>query len=182
MAVGLLVNSRVGDCWMVVRGAACLCVVVLALGCARGSDTEENLRKALEQANMRSVEILVDEDANLVHLAGTVKTLADRTRAEEIAAATVGTSGRVVNDLTVEALEEPIENDPDQLLTNAIDRALDGDPVLKERDVNVDVASGTVTLTGEVRTSRERTRVEQVVRGVDGVTEVTNELQIQRDR
>ena len=166
---------------MVVTRAAWLCSVVLALACARSSDTEQNVRKALEQANMRSVDIVVDEAANTVHLAGTVKTLAERTRAGEIAAATVGTSGRVVNDLTVEVLEEPANN-PDQLLTNAIDHALDGDPVLKERDVNVEVASGRVTLRGEVRTSRERTRVEQIVRGVEGVTEVANELQIQRDR
>jgi osmotically-inducible protein OsmY len=167
---------------MVVRPAAFVCVLVLGLGCARGTDTEENVRKALQQANMSSVEILVDENANTVHLAGTVKTLADRTRAEEIAAATVGTSGRVVNDLTVEVLEEPTETDPDQLLTNAIDHALDGDAVLKERDVNVDVAGGRVTLTGEVRTSRERTRVEEIVRGVSGVSEVANELKIQRER
>lgn len=167
---------------MLVKRAACLCVVIVPLACARGSDTEDNVRKALQQANMHSVEILVDENANTVHLAGTVKTLAERTRAEEIAAATVGTSGRVVNDLTVEVLEEPTDNNPDQVLTNAIDRALDGDTVLKERDVNVNVAGGRVTLTGEVRTSRERTRVEQIVRDVDGVAEVTNELQIQRDR
>ena len=77
---------------MLVKRAACLCVVIVPFACARGSDTEDNVRKALQQANMHSVEILVDENANTVHLAGTVKTLAERTRAEEIAAATVGTS------------------------------------------------------------------------------------------
>lgn len=88
------------------RTAWCFLVAAMlsAAACDRDPDTEGNVRKALEEANIDTVEVEVDDDANIVHLQGTVGTLADRTRAEEIATAVVGTSGRVINELTVEAL------------------------------------------------------------------------------
>ena len=82
-----------------------LAVVMLIAGCGRSADREERVRLALEQANLASVG--VDEESGMVRLTGTVETLAERTRAEEIASAVVGTSGQVVNELAVERLEGP---------------------------------------------------------------------------
>lgn len=154
---------------------------VLLGACDRRPPTEENVRKALDEANIDSVEVHVDGDANIVHLTGTVDTLAERTRAEEIAAATVGTTGRVVNDLTVEALDEP-PDDPDEQLAHTLDGLIDGDAVLRERDVNVHVSGGVVTITGEVRTAAEKARVGRFVRDVPGVAKIDNQLTITNDR
>jgi osmotically-inducible protein OsmY len=155
-----------------------MAVMALMAGCGR-TDTESNVRKALDEANMESVEVYVNgEDA--VHLSGTVDTLADRTRAEEIAAAAVGTSGRVINELTVEALEETPDG-PDEQLTHALDRLIDNDPVLRERDVNIAVANGAVTITGEVATDAERQRVTALLREAPGVASLTNQLQLHTD-
>lgn len=160
------------------RRCVATALIVLAAACAR-TDTEGNVRKALDEANMKSVDVYVNDDS-IVHLTGTVGTLSERTRAEEIASAAVGTTGRVVNELTVEALEEP-PDDPDGQLTHALDRLIDADPVLRERDVNITVASGAVTITGEVRTDAERRRVASLLRGAPGVASLTNQLQIHTD-
>ena len=54
-------------------------------GCARGPDTKGDVRKALDQANMPRVEVKVDTDEHIVHLQGVVGSLAERSRAEEVA-------------------------------------------------------------------------------------------------
>jgi osmotically-inducible protein OsmY len=152
-----------------------------ALACQRGPDTEENVRKALDQANMEAVQVEVDDEARIVHLQGTVGTMADRTRANEIAAAVVGTSGRVLNELTVEGLTSRSADDFDGQMTDRLDEMLDSDPILRERDVNIQVTNGMVAITGEVRTADEKNKVEQLVRASPGVKDVANGLQIRNE-
>ncbi|MFJ1259757.1 BON domain-containing protein [Cupriavidus sp. CuC1] len=50
------------------------------------------------------------------------------------------------------------------------------------RDVSVEVASGLVTLTGTVRTRSEKYDIEDLADTVFGVTEVQNNIRVQRDR
>jgi hyperosmotically inducible protein len=145
--------------------------------CSGTSDTEANVRKALDEADIQAVEVHVDGDANVVHLSGTVETLAERTRAEEIASATIGTTGRVVNELTVEALDAPLD-DPDARLTHSLDDRIDNDAVLRERDVNIAVSDGNVTVSGEVRSAAEKDRVTRILERAPGVVGVSNQLQI----
>ena len=45
--------------------------------------------------------------------------------------------------------------------------------------VSVDVTNGVVTLAGPVHTQEEKTRIEETVRAVKGVTGINNNLQIQ---
>ena len=156
-------------------------VLAAALACDRGADTEDNVRKALDQANIKAVEVDVDDEANIVHLQGTVGTMADRTRANEIATAVVGTSGRVLNELTVESLNGRSADDFDGQITDRLDEMLDSGPVLRERDVNVQVTNGMVAITGEVRTADEKNKVEQLVRTAPGVNDVVNRLQIRSE-
>jgi hyperosmotically inducible periplasmic protein len=46
--------------------------------------------------------------------------------------------------------------------------------------VDVDTTSGVVSLNGVVKTPQERSRAEEVARGVGGVKKVINNLQIQK--
>jgi osmotically-inducible protein OsmY len=153
-------------------------VAAIGIGCGRAPDTEENVRKALDQANMQAVQVEVDRDANIVHLKGTVETMGDRTRAEEVASATVGTTGRVLNELTVKGLNDETAGDLDDDIDDALNRTLNNDPVLKERDIDFRVANGMVTITGEVASADEKTRVEQLAKAAPGVKDVANGLQI----
>jgi len=155
---------------------------VAAMACTRPADTEGSLRKALDEADIRNVDVAVDDREDVVHLSGTVETLADRTRAEEVANSVVGTSGTVVNDLTIEDFEDTAPASPDEQLTAQIDALIDADRTLRERDVNILVRGGAVTISGEVRTQGERARAARLVEQAPGVTTVTNELHVVRER
>lgn len=157
--------------WAVLSGA-------LAVACGRGVDMKENVQNALDQANIENVAVDVDRDENIVHLKGTVGTIADRTRAEEIANAAVGTSGRVLNELTVEGLNAGTADDLDDEIEDGLDRVMDKDPVLKERDIDFEVNNGMVTIKGEVRSADEKNRVGQLVAAAPGVKDVANGLTI----
>jgi osmotically-inducible protein OsmY len=75
--------------------------LAFAVACTIGGDTERTVEQALDAASIRNVDVAIEGRANVVHLSGTVQSLADRTRAEEVALAAVGTSGRVVNEIAV---------------------------------------------------------------------------------
>ena len=158
--------------------SAILLTSALSFGCGGRDDTRENVSKALEEANLREVAVDVDKDSKIVHLKGTVGTMSDRTRAEEVAAAAVGTSGRVLNELTVEGLNTEVADDLDGDIKDALDRMVDNDRVLKERDVNFAVVNGVVTVTGEVRSAQEKNRVTQIVKAAPGVKDFANALEI----
>src|SRR5687767_9780116 len=153
------------------KGVVSLLVVLagLASGCRQAPDTEENVRKALDQANMQAVQIEVNEQAGIVHLKGVVPTINDRTRAQEVAAAAVGTTGRVLNELTVKGLNDETADDLDDAVTDALEAAMQRDPVLKERDIDFRVTNGMVAITGEVTSADEKARAEQLARAAPGV-------------
>jgi osmotically-inducible protein OsmY len=148
----------------------------LAVTCGRNSNTKANVENALKQANIEHVDVDMDRNSNIVHLTGTVGTMSDRTRAGEIANAAVGTSGRVMNELTVRALNGGNPDDLDDELEDRLERIVDSDPVLKERDINFEVKGGTVTITGEVRSAEEKDKVGQMVEAAPGVKDVVNQL------
>jgi osmotically-inducible protein OsmY len=147
-------------------------------GCQRGPDVEGNLRKALDQANMQEVAVKVDGESSIVHLKGTVGSMAVRSRAQEVADAVVGTSGRVLNELTVKGLNDTTADDLDGQIRRGLDTMIDNDPALKQRDVNFDVANGMVTIKGDVRTVDEKNRVGEMTKAAPGVKDVANGLQI----
>jgi osmotically-inducible protein OsmY len=154
----------------------------LTAGCNRGPDTEENVRQALDQANMQVVQVQVDDSANIVHLRGTVETIGDRTRAEEVASAAVGTTGRVLNELTIKGINDETADDLDGDIHDTLSRTVNKDPVLKERDIDFEVANGMVTIKGEVTSADEKTRVEQLAKAAPGVKDVANGLEIKAER
>ena len=89
-----------------IRRSLLALVLVLFGACGRAANSEGAISDALEQASIRDVKVDADNGGRVVHLRGTVETLADRVRAEEIAAAIVGTSGTVRNELTVSGIDD----------------------------------------------------------------------------
>jgi osmotically-inducible protein OsmY len=102
-------------------------------------------------------------------------------RAEQVAAKAVGTSGRVLNELTVEGAAEKHADDLDGDIREKLNEIVDKDPVLKDRDVNFDVNNGAVEIKGSVASANEKTRVGEMVRGVAGVKDMANGLEVRAD-
>jgi osmotically-inducible protein OsmY len=159
-----------------VAAAVTACV---GAACHRGPDTQGNLRKALDQANMQQVDVKVDDDEHIVHLKGVVGSMADRSRAQEVADAVVGTSGRVLNELSVKGLNDRTAASLDDDIKDNLDKMIDNDPTLKQRDINFEVVNSMVTIKGDVRSPDEKNRVGEMTKAAPGVKDVANGLQIE---
>jgi len=157
-------------------------VAVVGTGCHRGPDTRDDVRQALDQANMQQVDVKVDDQERIVHLQGIVGSLADRSRAQEVADAVVGTTGRVLNELTVKGLNDTTADDLDRDIQKTLDRMIDNDPTLKQRDINFEVTNGMVTIKGDVRTADEKNRAGELTKAAPGVKDVANGLKIEPAR
>jgi hyperosmotically inducible protein len=66
----------------------------------------------------------------------------------------------------------------DKMTSMNVSHALSNDAVLKYPDVKVNVYNGTAQLTGFVDTEEQRTRAAELASGVQGVTQVINEITI----
>jgi osmotically-inducible protein OsmY len=141
-------------------------------------DPSSKAENALKQANLSDVKVDWDKDARIAHLKGTVDTPTDRDRAEQVATTAVGTSGKVLNEVTVKGMTEKSADDRDGQIRDSLKQAVDNDPVLKDRDVDFDVNNGVVTVKGDVRTASEKAKVTELVRSVPGVKDFANALEV----
>jgi osmotically-inducible protein OsmY len=109
----------------------------------------------------------------VITLKGTVISLTHQRIAEVLAWWTPGCRG-VVNMLAV----EPPEEDNDDELADAIRLVLEMDPVIDEPQVGVETASGDVTLSGVLRSERQKHMAENDAWAVPGVIEVNNRISL----
>jgi len=90
-------------------------LTVSACSDSRAADPSDKVQAALKNANLSDVDVNYDRDEKVVHLKGTVDSADQRARAEQIAERAVGTSGKVLNEVTrnrrsviVESHGEPV--------------------------------------------------------------------------
>lgn len=161
-----------------------LLLVGALVGCSAGSakspEVSDNIRKALDQAGLKSISVTQDRDKGVVTLTGNVVNDSDKTQAESIAKSIA--TGQVVADqiavipVGTERDAKTVNSDLDQGIKNNLDAALIQDRLVK--GVSYDVKSGVVTLNGEVNSEAKRAQVETVASAVPNVRQVVNELQI----
>jgi osmotically-inducible protein OsmY len=165
-----------------ILAAALFCVVVSA-GCSRSEPSPaSNTEKALHDAHLSDVKVDWDKDVRIAHLRGTVDSPSDRERAEQVASSTVGTSGKVLNELTIKGINEDTAGDLDGQIRSALKRMVGNDPILKDRDVSFDVTNGVVTVKGDVRSVAEKTKVSEIVRSAPGVKDFANAVKLKPEQ
>lgn len=81
--------------------------------------------------------------------------------------------------LAMEGLMEKVYTDEEALL--ALRDALQADDRIDSRRIHAEIVGGFATLKGSVRTIAESDAVELTARGIPGVLQVTNELEIRRE-
>ncbi len=161
-----------------------ICVLALAVGivltaCSRNAnDPKDRVDKALDQANIKGVHTSYDSDANVLHLTGTVDSSDAKQRAEEVATGAVGTTGRVLDELQVQGMDEKPQSDQDALIRDTLKDDVKKDPVLQDRNITFDVNNGVVTVKGDVRTADEKAKVSDLVKSAPGVKQMANELEV----
>jgi osmotically-inducible protein OsmY len=138
----------------------------------------------------------VETQHGVVALTGTVPSFDQRMRAEKIALETPGVTS-VVNNIQVASAGTLPPNPPvvavppsstitppaavasDMSITAAVKERLAADRFANLMRVNVDTSGGVVYLNGVVPSADHKIRAEQIARGVGGVTQVVNNLQVQ---
>lgn len=80
--------------------------------------------------------------------------------------------------------DEELDSVDDPLIGRRVLEAFENDPILAERNVEIDADddAGTVTLFGSVRTPKEVAHAVTLARGVPGVTKVRQQLEVVRRR
>jgi osmotically-inducible protein OsmY len=153
----------------------------VAAACSSSNSTGDRVDKALKDANVKNVNVDFDKNANVVHLKGKVDTTYDKDRADQIANSVVGTSGKVMNELSVEGVDEKTADDMDSQIKSRLNDAVKADSTLADDNVDFKVNNGVVTVTGEVKTAQQKERVSELVKSTTGVKDVANELTIKAD-
>jgi hyperosmotically inducible periplasmic protein len=143
-----------------------------------GTDVKQHVAQALDREKIDGVNIDWDKDAKVVHLKGTVDSDAKRARAEALATQAVGTSGKVANELTLKGTDARTADNLDGTLEDHIENLLKQDQSVRDRDIDVHVNNGVVTLKGDVPTEQDRQRITETVGRVPGVQNVVNSLQV----
>ena len=124
----------------------------------------ETGRETLKSADIDNVRVNYDRDSKALHLTGSVDSADLEERAEQVASRVVGTSGSVLNELTVKGTAQKRADDLDRTIHNQLDDMVDKDSSLHNRDVNFDVNNGAVAVKGSVASAADKTRVGETVR------------------
>src|SRR5262245_17404354 len=135
-------------------------------------DYETMSKTALSRAGIENVKSDYDSKTKIVHLTGTVPTAADRDRAGEVATEAVAPEAQVANEVTVEGRDAKTADDLDSGLSTRLETLVDQDKSLEKTDIDFDVKNGIVTIKGQVQTSAQKTKVEQLARSQPGVKDV----------
>jgi osmotically-inducible protein OsmY len=159
-----------------------LCLVAALGACNTGPNPSEDVLKALRAANLNDVAVEWDSSARIAHLKGTVDNPTDRQRANAIAAATVGTTGTVLNEVTIKGLNDTTAANLDGDIKSQLKKMRNSDAVLRDRDIDFEVNNGVVTVKGEVRNADEKNKVTELVRAAPGVKDMANALEIKQPK
>jgi osmotically-inducible protein OsmY len=146
--------------------------------CKQQDDPANRVSEALKQAQLDDVSANYDSDSKVVHLRGNVPSQDERQRAEEVAERAVGTSGKILNEVTVEDVDERSADDSDGRIRRQLYDMVDRNAQLADRDINFDVNNGAVEIKGTVASAAEKTQVSEIAKSVAGVKDVANGLTI----
>jgi osmotically-inducible protein OsmY len=126
-----------------------------------------------EEVSAHLIDVTVKE--GIATLSGTVDNILARDRAVNIAGRIKGVRA-VINRLDIRPIVRP-----DDAIRADIETALALDPATDSMEIDVAVSEGAVTLSGEVESWAEKNLASTVVKGVKGVVDVANDIDIDFD-
>ena len=158
--------------------------VLLGTACNKTNDSyKDQVKTALEQADLKSVTVNEDASKNTVTLSGTLHSDDAKSRAATIAQANAGPR-IIANEISVEPvgnegaarkmesnLDDGIENNYKAVL---ISKGLD------KQHIRYDAKNGVLTLKGSVKSSAQRQEAQELAKNTPNVQQVVNEIQVQR--
>ena len=171
--------KKVFSSWAIVGLIAAGSMVTACESRTSTPDYQARVNDSLKNAKIENVKADWKKDEQALHLTGDAESAADKARAEELAKQVVGTSGRVVNEVTVEGTNAEATDDRiEELLDKAFkeDDQWDRDKL----DLTFDSKAGVVTITGDAPSEEVKNRVTDRVKQMPGVKDVVNNLEIKK--
>jgi len=116
-------------------------------------------------------------DNGIVTLTGRVHSLADSVHALKV---TKKVSGVKAVAQEIQVIEDNTESDnSDETISVNITKYFERDTMVPESQIQISVHNGCVTVTGYVEWLYQKNAIEQVLRGVEGVTDYTNQVRVE---
>ena len=159
--------------------------IFVALGCSHRSSNpplKDNVKKALQQADLQNVTVDENRGKNLITLGGTVHSADAKARAMDVAKS-AAPSRVIANQISVQPVDQEsaarkISGDVDSAIEKEYQAVLIANHL--DKGIHYRAKNGVLTLTGKVDTPDDRQTAQQLASSVPNVQQVINELQVKR--
>src|SRR5947208_8070744 len=139
---------------------------------------KDNVKKALEQADLKDVTVDEDRDKNTITLGGTVHSENAKQQAAEVAKAAAG-NRIVANEIAVRPVGQESEA---RTISSNLDSAIEKNykavlvsKGLDKQHIRYDGKNGVLTLKGSVKTPDQRKQAQEAAASIPNVQQVLNE-------
>ena len=144
---------------------------------------KDNVKKALDQADLKDVSVDENRDKNTITLSGKLHSENAKQQAGEVAQAAAG-SRIIANEISVEPVgaesqAKKIESNVDDAIEKNY-KAMLISKGLDKQSIHFNANNGVLTLKGKVKTAEQRQQAEQVAANVPNVAQVVNEIEVNR--
>jgi osmotically-inducible protein OsmY len=170
------------------KSLAVFCVALImtfaTVACSQKSSNvsyKDSVQKALEQADLKDVKVSEDNDKNTITLSGTLHSADAKQQAGQVAQAAAG-NRIVANEIGIEPVG--VESEAKDIASN-VDSAIEKNykasliaQGLDKQNIDYSAKNGVLTLTGKVKTAKQRTLAEQTAANVPNVNQVLNQIEV----
>lgn len=144
---------------------------------------KDQVKTALEQADLREVTVSEDVNKNTITLSGKLHSEDSKDKASQVAKDSAG-NRIIVNEISVEpvgmeAQAKSVSSNLDDGIENNYKAVLTSKGLDKEH-IRFDSKNGVLTLKGSVKSPAQRKEAEQLAQNVPNVQQVLNELDVRR--
>jgi len=168
---------------MLVASAAMLLGVACTSTKQDATTYKDNVKVALEQADLKDVTVSEDRDKNTITLGGTVHSEDAKGRAATVAQANAGPR-IIANEVGV----EPVGNEgASRKIESNLDDGIESNykavlisKGLDKQHIRYDAKNGVLTLKGSVKNPAQRQEAQELAKNTPNVEQVVNEIQIER--
>jgi hyperosmotically inducible periplasmic protein len=160
--------------------------IFFALGCSSNRSSnpalKDNVKKALQQADLQNVTVDEDQGKNLITLGGSVHSNDAKAKAMDVTKAAA--PARVIaNQISVQPVDQEsaakkISGDVDTAIEKQYQAVLIANHL--DKGIHYKAKNGVLTLSGKVDTPDDRQTAQQLASSVPKVQQVINELQVKR--
>jgi hyperosmotically inducible protein len=162
-------------------------MLILGVACSanRANDVsyKDQVKKALEQADLKDVTVDEDRDKNTITLGGTLHSNDAKAKAGEVARS-AAPNRTVANEISVQPMG--IESEAKDIASNLDDgieknyKAALISSGLDKQHIRFDAKNGVLTLKGTVQTQKERQEAQRVAAAIPHVQQVVNNIEVRR--